>query len=269
MLERDLSCLARCRPVPHSTALLFGLGASLSYVLSLYLPWCRGDRNDEKVARARMHVLAAVVSVTILSAMAISGAACIVCFGGLSDQQHTLLATAVALSVTVLPYLSTIFEYVVDGVKISELIEEERILCVRNYVFSPIVEELAFRLCCCTLFHVSLAASKPISAALSPALLFGLCHAHSLVTRLPFADEKGRVILAVAFQVGYTALFGLYVGWIYLRLRSISAALVSHAFCNFMGLPSLSSLADHPHRRLITLIFVCSMLTFAAVVTNL
>jgi len=53
------------------------------------------------------------------------------------------------------------------------------------------------------------------------------------------------------FQLSYTTLFGWYASYLFLRTGSVIPPLLSHVFCNIMGiyLPS-SATARHPSRKL-------------------
>lgn len=73
---------------------------------------------------------------------------------------------------------------------------------------------------------------------LSP-VVFGLAHFHHFYE---FRLSNPGVPLAAAlarsvFQLGFTALFGAYATFIYLRTGSLLAVCAIHAFCNCMGLP--------------------------------
>lgn len=53
------------------------------------------------------------------------------------------------------------------------------------------------------------------------------------------------------FQLGYTTLFGWFAAYLFVRTGSVLPPLVSHVFCNVMGiyLPS-TAVARHPERKL-------------------
>lgn len=46
-------------------------------------------------------------------------------------------------------------------------------------------------------------------------------------------------VLRPVFQFGYTTLFGFYVSFLFLRTGSIFPPMVTHIFCNVMGLPQI------------------------------
>ncbi|KAI4348979.1 hypothetical protein L6164_009639 [Bauhinia variegata] len=47
--------------------------------------------------------------------------------------------------------------------------------------------------------------------------------------------------MVTGLQLGYTIIFGLYASFLYIRTGHLIAPLVAHIYCNFMGLPKLSS----------------------------
>ena len=64
-------------------------------------------------------------------------------------------------------------------------------------------------------------------------------------------DGDAERVLIIVFQLSYTTLFGWYASYLFLRTGSVIPPLLSHVFCNIMGiyLPS-SATARHPSRKL-------------------
>jgi len=124
---------------------------------------------------------------------------------------------------------------------------------VRNYIFGPLTEEIVFRACVLAVYHLAgLSTRKKIF--LSP-LSFGLAHIHhawDVYNR--FGRTRGalrRAIIVSLFQFIYTTLFGFHSAFLFLRTGSIYPPLISHAFCNFMGLPGLTSeMRAFPQKKL-------------------
>lgn len=59
-----------------------------------------------------------------------------------------------------------------------------------------------------------------------------------------------RGILQAALQATYTAVFGWYASFLFLRTGSLLGPTLSHALCNVYGLPNPAAAAeDHPERR--------------------
>jgi len=68
----------------------------------------------------------------------------------------------------------------------------------------------------------------------------------------------------VAFQFGFTTVFGWYATFVFLRTGHLAAAVVAHAFCNFMGFPDFSALSCHPVRGLVRAAFALGIGLFCA-----
>lgn len=57
--------------------------------------------------------------------------------------------------------------------------------------------------------------------------------------------------LCIVFQLGYTTVFGFHCAFLFLRTGSVYPPLMSHVFCNFMGLPDLGNeVKVFPRRKL-------------------
>ncbi|KAL0960486.1 hypothetical protein HGRIS_005527 [Hohenbuehelia grisea] len=112
---------------------------------------------------------------------------------------------------------------------------------IRNYFMAPITEELVFRSCVLSVYHLA-GVSRNKLIFLAP-LAFGFAHVHhawenyNRLGRTPAAAK--RAIFMSLFQLAYTTLFGFYTSYVFLRTGSIYPAISSHIFCNFMGVPQL------------------------------
>lgn len=130
---------------------------------------------------------------------------------------------------------------------VEELAEERRAfyatpgaveMTLRNLVVGPVSEELVFRACMIPLL-LEAGVGVGRAVALSP-LFFGVAHLHHLRRRV--LDERApwsEALAQTAFQLGYTTVFGVYTAFVFARTAHLSAAVVCHAFCNYMGLPDL------------------------------
>jgi prenyl protein peptidase len=70
-------------------------------------------------------------------------------------------------------------------------------------------------------------------------LFFGVAHVHHLYEFMlthPYTPLL-PVLIRTLFQLTYTAIFGAFATFLYLRTGSLPAAILTHAFCNCMGLP--------------------------------
>ena len=111
-------------------------------------------------------------------------------------------------------------------------------MSLRNLVVGPVSEELVFRAC---MLPLLLEARVPAGRAImtSP-LFFGVAHLHHLRRRV--RDDRvpwPEALAQTVFQLGYTTVFGVYTAFVFARTGHLSAAIVCHAFCNYMGLPDL------------------------------
>ena len=68
--------------------------------------------------------------------------------------------------------------------------------------------------------------------------------------------------MQVAFQFGYTTVFGWLAAWYFVRYRHLLAAVLPHVFCNYMGMPDLSSISSHSHPCLILSCFLSGIVLF-------
>ena len=101
----------------------------------------------------------------------------------------------------------------------------------------PVSEEFLFRSLLMPL--ALLTPTSPARALLLTPLYFGLAHLHHLYE---FRLTHPRVplfpcVLRTLAQFAYTTLFGWYASFVFVRTGSLPAAVLAHAFCNWMGLP--------------------------------
>lgn len=113
----------------------------------------------------------------------------------------------------------------------------ERWVTARNKVIAPVLEEVAFRGCMVPALVATATMSQRMVALVAP-VFFGLAHIHHAVLKLQQGDPLPKVFLMTTFQFLYTSLFGAYSAYAFLRSRSLVAVILSHSFCNTMGLPS-------------------------------
>lgn len=110
----------------------------------------------------------------------------------------------------------------------------------RTFIVAPLTEELVFRACMIPLLLCG--GFKPYTVILLSPVFFSLAHLNHL---LEFYMQQNSSLLqasmVVGFQLGYTVIFGSYASFLFVRTGHIAAPLVSHMFCNFMGLPAFFS----------------------------
>ncbi|KIK98535.1 hypothetical protein PAXRUDRAFT_823761 [Paxillus rubicundulus Ve08.2h10] len=144
--------------------------------------------------------------------------------------------------------------------------------CMRNYIVAPITEEIVFRACVLTVYHLT-QASRTRMIYLSP-LLFGAAHVHhawdtyNRYGRNPAALK--RAVIGTTFQFTYTSIFGFYCSYLFLRTGSVLAPITAHMFCNIMGVPQPGyDISQRPDRKLAIIIaYLLGIFGFMFVLTR-
>ncbi|KAM9251659.1 CAAX prenyl protease 2 [Cariama cristata] len=86
---------------------------------------------------------------------------------------------------------------------------------LRNQVVAPLTEELVFRAC---MLPMLVPCTGPGPAVLACPLFFGVAHFHHVIEQLRFRQGSvGSIFMSAAFQFSYTAVFGAYTAFIFLR----------------------------------------------------
>jgi len=124
---------------------------------------------------------------------------------------------------------------------------------LRNYIVSPITEEVVFRSCIIAIAH--LADDSWRSMIFVSPLWFGFAHAHhAWETFNNLGRTRSAFSTAISgslFQLAYTTLFGWFAAYLFVRTGSAYATCFSHIFCNFMGLPTIGrDIKEHPRHAL-------------------
>ncbi|KAM8793758.1 CAAX prenyl protease 2 [Eudromia elegans] len=118
---------------------------------------------------------------------------------------------------------------------------------LRNQVVAPLSEELVFRAC---MLPVLLPCTGCARAVLAAPLFFGLAHFHHVIEQLRFRQGSlGSIFVAAAFQFSYTAVFGAYTAFLFLRTGHLAGPVLCHSLCNALGFPALGAALGHPRRR--------------------
>jgi len=71
-------------------------------------------------------------------------------------------------------------------------------------------------------------------------------HAYEFYVNNP--NRIAAMIIRSLFQFTYTTLFGWFATFVFLRTGSVWAAIITHSFCNFMGVPDFGPV-DGPRWR--------------------
>lgn len=142
-------------------------------------------------------------------------------------------------SATPYDYLKSLYGYHLEPTvrALSFSSDNEGWMTLRNIVIAPFLEEVAFRTC---MVPVLLAAGLgPLRVCWTAPLFFGVAHIHHAIQRLRDGTKPTLVAIQTVFQLTYTTLFGAYACYAYMQTRSTLAISLAHAYCNWMGLPSL------------------------------
>ncbi|KAM4643595.1 CAAX prenyl protease 2 isoform 1-T1 [Amazona ochrocephala] len=156
---------------------------------------------------------------------------------------------------------------------------------LRNQVVAPLTEELVFRAC---MLPMLVPCTGPGPAVLACPLFFGVAHFHHVIEQLRFRQGSvGSIFMSAAFQFSYTAVFGAYTAFLFLRTggcpRGVQRAwgglhgpvglsvppaghlagpVLCHSFCNSMGFPAVGAALEHPRRRALLPCYLLGVLLF-------
>ncbi|MGH0183358.1 UNVERIFIED_CONTAM: hypothetical protein FKN15_011824 [Acipenser sinensis] len=131
---------------------------------------------------------------------------------------------------------------------------------LRNQVVAPLTEELVFRACMLPMLAPCAGLSRAIFTC---PLFFGVAHFHHVIELLRFRQGTvGGIILSAVFQFSYTAVFGTYTAFIFVRTGHLIGPVLCHSFCNYMGFPALSAALEHPQRAPIITCYLLGVLLF-------
>ncbi|XP_060201222.1 CAAX prenyl protease 2 [Lycium barbarum] len=109
----------------------------------------------------------------------------------------------------------------------------------RNYFVAPLTEELVFRACMIPLLLCGGFSTSTV-VFLCP-IFFSLAHLNHLLEQAQRSGSWLKALTIVGFQVGYTVIFGSYASFLFVRTGHLTAPLVAHIFCNYLGLPIIIS----------------------------
>ncbi|KAG8437848.1 hypothetical protein GDO86_008519 [Hymenochirus boettgeri] len=86
---------------------------------------------------------------------------------------------------------------------------------LRNQVIAPLTEELVFRAC---MLPMLVPCTGPGPAIFTCPLFFGIAHFHHVIEQLKFRQGTVfSIFLSAVFQFSYTAVFGAYTAFIFMR----------------------------------------------------
>eukprot|EP00062_Callorhinchus_milii_P025593 gi/632986741/ref/XP_007910406.1/ PREDICTED: CAAX prenyl protease 2-like [Callorhinchus milii] len=153
----------------------------------------------------------------------------------------------------------------VDGVKVLidvrfwvQCVTDMRWL--RNQVVAPLTEELVFRACMLPMLVPCTGLNRAIFTC---PLFFGVAHFHHVIELLKFRQGTvSGIFLSAVFQFSYTAVFGAYTAFIFIRTGHLIGPVLCHSFCNYMGFPAIGAAFDHPQKLTILLFYLLGVSLF-------
>ncbi|RVE55579.1 hypothetical protein OJAV_G00234890 [Oryzias javanicus] len=93
--------------------------------------------------------------------------------------------------------------------------------------------------------------------------LFLRTHFHHVIELLRFRQGTlAGIFLSAVFQFSYTAVFGAYTAFIFLRTGHLMGPVLCHSFCNYMGFPAISTALEHPQRLTILSSYLLGVVLF-------
>ena len=179
---------------------------------------------------------------------------------GLSLSSSAYISILSSLAITFILYA---------GFLVEQFFEEHYetkfdIKAVRAFIVAPIVEECMYRSC---LINNLIAGGFGWSSVWISALIFGFSHLYRLEDAITSGRGVNLASLApVLFQVAFTTVFGLYVGYIFVVTSSLYTVIIIHGFCNYMGVPLFRCFdPSHPsyrYSRSICITYVAGIVSF-------
>lgn len=238
---------------------------SSSYVQAIHVFAQIGDRNDPKTIKSRIIRISMVTAINLLlvsftmkkilkivpvteSILPILGIKNLFIWGNFIQVLKTLLL-----------FMILFIGPVVDFIFNPHFYYESIIEAVRDLLFAPLTEEFFYT----SIVTGSLLAYKISSSSnglatgpytptvfrndnsmeiflkLSP-LFFGFAHLHHGIELWRKNYKFTQIIFTCLFQFLYTSLFGYLTNKLFVNTGNVWCCFVAHAFCNFMGLPSLT-----------------------------
>ncbi|XP_067831697.1 CAAX prenyl protease 2 isoform X1 [Heptranchias perlo] len=166
------------------------------------------------------------------------------------------------------PLIQLVMDYpwdFIDGVKVF-LDPQFWVQCLadmrwmRNQVVAPLTEELVFRACMLPMLVPCTGLSRAIVTC---PLFFGVAHFHHVIELLKFRQGTvAGIFVSAVFQFSYTAVFGAYTAFIFIRTGHLIGPVLCHSFCNYMGFPAIGAALDHPQKLTIFFFYLLGVVLF-------
>ncbi|KAF2462670.1 Abi-domain-containing protein [Lindgomyces ingoldianus] len=251
--EKQLKGAQKAPAISPNTAATLSVVFTLIYIVPFYLS--PATRPSPQLSRdAPSSIRARVRAVTFSCLMSLALTIYVLYDYGKAPPQEilrllgvwpvSLLDTAKTMLLVTILFAGPLFEAgIVDGgvkdwVRGKRLYEElSSWIGYRNFVVGPISEELIWRALIIPLHILAHVSGKKI-IFLTP-LYFGIAHVHHLYEfRLTHPHFPMHLaVLRSLFQFSYTSLFGFFVSFVFLRTGNLLSLILTHTFCNWMGLP--------------------------------
>ncbi len=239
---------------------------SIIFVFSLYVVHPRLPRSDPLTVRRRIE---SITFVCLLAPIALylllsqSEAIPLVSFGNLLGIKWTGLFAAVCYPplLVLLLYLGPIVQSLMEGGGLFDHVKGQRNdIMLRNYLFAPVAEEFIFRACMLLVLRPAL--SDTLAIFICP-LFFGIAHIHHVIDWYIVNDGSSfkQACLTVVVQAGYTSLFGLFSGFLFVRTGHLVSLVLCHTLCNLMGLPPIEAALQQPK---ILFMYLVGIVTFSS-----
>ncbi|XP_014648540.1 PREDICTED: CAAX prenyl protease 2 isoform X3 [Ceratotherium simum simum] len=212
------------------------LSLACSYVGSLYVWKSELPRDHPAVIKRRFTSVLVVSSLSPL---------CVLLWRELTGIQILFLGPLMQLSMDCPCDLADGLKVVLAPRSWARCLTDMRWL--RNQVIAPLTEELVFRACMLPMLAPCTGLGP---AVFTCPLFFGVAHFHHIFEQLRFRQSSvGSIFLSAAFQFSYTAVFGAYTAFLFIRTGHLIGPVLCHSFCNYMGFPAVCAALEHPQRR--------------------
>ncbi|XP_053224208.1 CAAX prenyl protease 2 isoform X2 [Podarcis raffonei] len=94
-------------------------------------------------------------------------------------------------------------------------------------------------------------------------LKVAFAHFHHVIEQLRFRQgSTASIFLSAVFQFSYTAVFGTYTAFIFIRTGHLIGPVLCHSFCNYVGFPAVGAALDHPQRCLVVFFYLLGVILF-------
>ncbi|KAK9919086.1 hypothetical protein WJX75_009296 [Coccomyxa subellipsoidea] len=129
---------------------------------------------------------------------------------------------------SVLGALTTLLKVLLVPIQLLSVLAQH---ILRDILMGPLTEEFAFRSCMAPLLLLQ-GLSAGLTILVTP-LFFGLAHGHHLYEYVVHQRQSLKTALfAVAFQFGFTTMFGWFATFVFLRTGHLAAAAASPSTSN-------------------------------------